>query len=312
MPIEIIYPTDKQHWLECRTKDITSTEISALFGISPYMTEFELYHRKKAGDIVKLEENERMKWGNALQDAIAAGVAEEQGWTVRKMTEYIRNPDLQIGASFDFSIETEHERLKDNFEQGLLEIKNVDGLQFKKEWLEDDEGDVEAPLHIEIQVQHQLMVSGRSYAYIAALIGGNRLQLIKREANPKVFTAIQNKVVTFWQNIKDGVEPQPNFERDAEYIAQLYKYAEPGKLLVVDEESRVLTLAEQYNTHATAMKEADAKRKAVKAEILTLIGDAEKVQGPGFSISAGIVGESPRNFIMPAYRNCRIYWKGDK
>ncbi len=74
--MEIINPDNEQHWLECRTKDITSTEIAALFGISPYITEFELWHRKKSGVVVKFEENERMEWGTALQDAIAAKIGQ--------------------------------------------------------------------------------------------------------------------------------------------------------------------------------------------------------------------------------------------
>ena len=73
--IETINPTDKKHWLECRTKDITSTEIAGLFGFSPYTTEFEIWHTKKAGTIVEIAGNERMKWGTALQDAIAAEIA---------------------------------------------------------------------------------------------------------------------------------------------------------------------------------------------------------------------------------------------
>src|SRR3990167_5628915 len=100
----IIKPTSEADWLSLRTLDITSTEISALFGCSPYSTAFELWHRKKSGVIVQLKENERMFWGTKLQDAIAAGIAEEQGWAIRRMNEYIRNAELRIGSSFDFAI----------------------------------------------------------------------------------------------------------------------------------------------------------------------------------------------------------------
>ena len=59
---------------------------------------------------------------------------------------------------------------------------------------ENDDGLIEAPLHIEFQVQHQLLVSGYQTAYIAVLVGGNTLKLIKRERNEKVITSIKNKI----------------------------------------------------------------------------------------------------------------------
>src|SRR3990172_11795006 len=122
MPVETIKPKNEAEWLSLRMKDITSTEISALFGISPYSTEFELWHRKKNKLYVDFEETERMTWGLRLQNAIAKGIAEDQGWKVRRMNEYIRIPELRIGASFDFSIEGK------DIEPGILEIKNVDSL----------------------------------------------------------------------------------------------------------------------------------------------------------------------------------------
>ena len=42
------YPiTDKQSWLENRLLDVTSTEVSALFDVNPWQSQFELYDQKK-------------------------------------------------------------------------------------------------------------------------------------------------------------------------------------------------------------------------------------------------------------------------
>jgi len=119
MNIVSILPESKKHWLELRSKVITSTEASALFNLNPYMTQFELWHRKKNLDIVEIDENERMKWGNYLQDAIASGIAQENNWQIRPMKEFLIDTDLQAGSSFDFEITSE---------PAILEIKNVDSL----------------------------------------------------------------------------------------------------------------------------------------------------------------------------------------
>lgn len=314
--IETINPTDKQHWLECRTKDITSTEISGLFGFSPYTTEFEIWHTKKSGAVVELEGNERMKWGVALQDAIAAEIAKEQGWVVRRMNEYIRRPVLRAGSSFDFSIEgmidgntgeqTEHNHV------GLLEIKNVDSLAFRDGWKEDEYGNIEAPLHIEIQVQHQLMVSGRAFAYIGALVGGNHLVLIKRERNEMVIASIKQKITAFWATIESNTPPKPNFERDAKFISSLYGYSEPGKIMDVRGNESFLELAKEHKRLGDIAKDAETKREALKAQMLMVIGDAEKVEGGEFSISAGIIGECEVAYTRKAYRNFKPTWRKQK
>lgn len=315
MSIEIIQPANEQAWLEARTKDITSTEIAALFGLSPYMTEFELWHRKKDGRVVNFESNERMQWGTALQDAIAAEIAKKQGWTVRRMNEYIRDPELRAGASFDFSIEEEFTNgMAKGISTNLLEIKNVDSLAFRDGWIEDDFGNIEAPLHIEIQVQQQLMVSGRSVCYIGALVGGNKEVLIKREANPAVFASIRAKIAAFWASIDANRAPMPNFAQDAEFISKLYGYADPNKIMNVSG-AEMLDKAKEYKRLADVAKDAETKRKALKAEMLTIIGDSEKAIGDGFKISASMVSGGPVSYVREGYRDFRINWakiKGDQ
>ena len=297
--MEVINPENESQWLELRTKDITSTEVSALFGISPYMTPFELWHRKKDGVVVRLDENERMKWGIALQDAIASQIAKEQGWEVRRMNEYIRLPDIRVGSSFDFYIHS----------VGLLEIKNVDGLVFKNEWTEDENGNIQAPLHIEIQVQHQLLVSGRDLCYIGALVGGNKQVLIKRTRDEAVIQAIKEKVAEFWARIDQNIPPPADFEADAEFLGKLFGYAEPGKVLNVVEDNNILHLASEYQLLKESIKISQGRCDAIKAELLSKIGDAEKVIGEGFSIDCGITGASHVEYDREAYRRFMIRFK---
>ena len=311
--IEIIKPESKEAWLQARTKDITSTEISALFGFSPYITEFEIFHQKKSGTVVTIKEHERLRWGTALQDAIAAEIAKEQDWTIRRMDEYMRDTDLRAGASFDFSIEqTGIGTNEGTLTLGLLEIKNVDSLAFRDGWTEDDAGNIEAPLHIEIQVQHQLMVSGRAFAYLGALVGGNRLVLIKRDRNEAVINSIKQKIQAFWASIESNTPPKPNFERDAKFISSLYNYADPGKLLDVRENEDFMNMAREHKRLGDIAKDAETKREALKAQMLMVIGDAEKIEGGEFSISAGIIGECEVAYTRKAYRNFKPTWRKPK
>lgn len=303
---KVIPFTTEEAWLAERAKDITSTEIAALFGISPYLTKYELWHRKKNQELGQFEPNERMKWGTRLQESIARGIAEDEAWNIRPMKEYIRWPELRIGSSFDYCIGV----AKEPFSEWLLEIKNVDGLAFKEGWLVDGEN-VEAPPHIELQVQQQLLISEYGLAFIGALVGGNKVVLIKREVDKAIHDEIKKQVAAFWKSIEDNQEPEPDFKRDADFIARLYGKAEKDSVAYADQE--VTDLAMLYRHASEAAKVADTQKKEYKAKILTKIGTTSKVMSDSFTITANEVKPSHvEAFDKPGFRNFRITFKGDK
>lgn len=305
MKAEIIKPESEAAWLELRKKDITSTDISALFNMSPYCTPFELWHRKKNQDDIEFKEEEWTIWGRRLQDSIAAGVAQDNGWTIRKMDECMRIPELRMASSFDFEI-----TLADGA-VGILEIKNVFGMIFKNQWLEDDDGNIEAPPHIELQVQHQLAVSGRAFAYIAALVGGNKIVLLRREPDADIINEIKIKVMRFWESIDANQEPEPDFKRDGAMLKRLYNVAEPGKVLDLYDDSDLLQMVTDYLRMGKQIKTLTESREEIKNKIVTMSGDAEKVLGDRFTISLGYVAPAHVEYDRDGYRLFKVNAKKD-
>ena len=285
-----ITPASEQDWLAMRKLDVTSTESAALFGMSPYMTHFELWHRKHSGDVPEFKTNERMKWGNRLEAAIAHGIAEEQGWTIEPMKDYLRLPEERIGSSFDF-------RITSLGEPAHLEIKNVDYLAFRDGWIEHDDGTIEAPEHIEMQVQHQMMVSGYKRAFIGAFIGGNRGVVIERERDEQVISAIRQRIADFWHSVDAGQEPAPMMPGDAEAVIRLNQYAQPGKILDASADEEIAIRVAEYKALGNQAKDIDERLQALKASLFEAIGDAEKVLLDGWTISAGIQAETPPTLI---------------
>lgn len=288
--------------LEIRANDITSTEVSVLFNCCPYKTFFELWHEKRSKAITQIDANERMVWGTRLQSAIARGIAEDNGWLIREKSEYIRTAE-KLGASFDFEVETPV--------KALLEIKNVDALQFRDGWIVD--GDyVEAPPHIELQVQHQMLVSGISRAYIGALIGGNKVILIYRELDSAIAAEIKSRAAAFWETIESNKEPNPVFPEDSAAVISLYNHAEPNKCLLLQEGDEVIGLVERYKEASALVKAHEEAKQEIKAQILMRIGDAEKAVAKGFSISAGMVGPAHVEYDREGYRTFRVNFKKKK
>lgn len=281
-------------WLAMREEDITSTESSALFGVSPYTTEYQMYHAKKGDLDASLIPNERMKWGNRLEAAIAEGIAEDFGLIVEPFKVYMRLPDQRIGSSFDYKIigitdtySGEDETYRDLFRQlgpGILEVKNVDGFIFRKSWTEDED-EVEAPPHIEFQVQHQMLVSGLQWSVLAPLVNGNTPKPTYRIKSDKVWSGILKKAARFWEKFDADQEPEPDYNRDGRAIGQLFLEDDDSEVDMSDNKY-LRQLCEEEIDAAQRKKDAEAEQKAKKAEILTIIGSHRKVIVGGVNVNA--------------------------
>lgn len=285
MSIEVIEISSQEQWLAERVKDVTSTEVSALYGLSPYLTEYELFHQKRDQQVVKLAPNERMKWGNRLEAAIAHGAAEDQGWQISKLNVYMRDLDARIGSSFDFQIDSSSDG------PGLLEIKNVDWLQYRQKWIDDGAGNIEAPEYIELQIQHQMEVSGHSWCALVALVGGNEQKVILRNRDRAIGKDIRAKVGQFWQRIAANAAPSPDYTADAEFIIKQLR-ADSDAGLVATSDAALDELIERYAFLSQAVKDQSTLRDATRAQILERIGKASKVISPLGSISCGNVKAS--------------------
>lgn len=292
--IEISLPPDR---VAVRARHVGASEVAALFGASPHLTRFELWHIKR-GTLPSpdLSDNDRVFWGTVLEPAVARGVADLRGWNVRKVRRYIVHPAIAgMGASLDYEV-VAHER-----GAGCLEIKTVDGLAFRDAW-----EDGEPPLHIELQLQHQMACTGRGWGAIAALVGGNALKVYERPRRPGTIARIEAAVAEFWGSIEAGQEPRPDWAADAAAIAALYRDATPGKVVDMSDDNRLPHLCAEYRRAADAEKVASEAKDAAKAEMLTKIGDAAKVICGPYTISAGTVAAAQVAYERKAYRGFRI------
>lgn len=314
-------PADEAAWHALRAQDLTSTDIAALFGLSPYKTHFELWHEKQAGEPVRIQQNERMKWGNRLEASVALGIAEDRGWVVRPFKEYARLPGLRLGSSFDFRVIAKISNSPgygtnldpdgvgwtrdDSPDDAILEIKCVDFRAFRDGWTVEDDY-IEAPPHIEIQVQHQMLVSGLRRAYIGVLVGGNDVRILEREADPQVHAGIRAKAAEFWASIANGKAPDPVMPDDAAAVIRMHQYAEPGKLLDAREDAALAEQLMRYHQLGSDIKRLQEDRDVLKAELLQRIGDYEKVITAVGNISAGMVGPAEVSYTREPYRNFRF------
>jgi putative phage-type endonuclease len=291
--METIKINDRQAWLRERLRDVTSTEVSALYGLNPYQTAFELYHRKKDQVVEEIEPSERMRWGSRLESAIAHGVAEDQGWHISKMDLYIRRPEHRLGSSFDFEI------LDDNDSGfGLLEIKNVSERSFREHWQDHGQDALIAPAHIELQLQHQMLVSGRPWGVIVALVGGSEARIARREADPAIWDSIIATVAAFWKRVKAGNAPAIQTDADVQFaLRRLHALANAGE--EVDASEEVERLLDEYEAVSKAIKQHEQQRDWIKAQILERVGPASRVRCSAGTLNLAMTKDVQPTVITP-------------
>lgn len=291
-------------WRALRSRHVGASEVAALFGVHPQITRWELWQRK-AGylDEPALDDNQRVFWGQTLEPAIAQGAAARQGWTTRKVHTYWTCDETPgMGASLDYEI------IKDDRGAGVLEIKTVDGLQYR-DW---DDG--EPPLAYMLQLQQQLAVTGRAWGAVAVLVGGNDLKVFEYERHEATIRRLRTEITAFWRSLAEGAEPQPDFARDADRIAEL-KGDPPPRTVDLSGHNRILQIIEAHDVASAMKNDWERGQKAAKAELLHALGDATHAWLPdGRVLEIGVVRYKAATVERPAgsYRKSPKVMDADK
>lgn len=276
--MSIIAIQNADHWHELRKQYVGGSEVAALFNACSYLTHLELWLIKRgeiAGDI---EDNDRMFWGRMVEDAIAQGIAAKMGWRIENPHGYFICDDTQgMGCTPDRMIfKPEHP------EPGLLQIKNVDRLEYMK-WEDAEDGKTKIPpLAKQLQLQHELGCSGYQWGVLGVLVGGNDLKIFEYDAHPGAIAKIKAAITKFWESVKSGIQPQAVAD-DYEIIKELHP-ANADKIVDMSGDNEFPELCATAIAAAERRKAAEKEEKAAKASILQKMGDAGRATCTGFII----------------------------
>lgn len=300
MATEYITPESEAHWLEMRRNDLTSTEASALFNMSPYSTRYELWHKKRGILPEDFEDNDRVQAGRHIEPAIASLVAERYGVVVEPFKRYARDVQDRMGSSFDYLVTgvtendvTDH-TLRDFFNDlgpGIIECKNVDGLVFKRKWMDD-----ETPAHIEIQLQHQLELTRHGWGAVVALVGGNKLETYVRERNAEFGQVLRNEIRKFWRSVDEDQAPPIIYPDDAEVVISMHQFSD-GSIADARGDDAIGLLCAGYDDVSAQIKALEQQKEIFKAKILDYAGDAATLLWDGGKVVLTQTKDSPGTLI---------------
>jgi predicted phage-related endonuclease len=276
-----------------RATHVGASEAAALFDCSPYLTRFELFHRKK-GNVATpafnelhddgTPDNERIYWGVKLEAAIIEAAKERYGYVDREQVGHLSN-GKGLGGHPDRRV------ICPERGPGILEIKTADWL-VRKSW-----GD-EPPEHYLIQSQAYQGLDHVEWGDVLVLVGGNKLERFKYSFRPKIYAEIERRVEAFWQSVEANDPPPADYTRDLPTIAELYR---EGTEETVDLTGDNLAheAAAAFLFAKEARLEAEKREDAAKAELLDKLGAASTAMLNGFIVRAATVAAIPDRTAEP-------------
>lgn len=255
-------------WFQARREGITGTDLPKILGLSQYGNALSVWLGKRG----ELEDDagEAAMWGNLLEDIVANEWARREGFTVEPIGVLANTDEPWMRASLD--------RIVTGCVDGgcMLEVKTRSAF-VAADWREEIPDDVLA------QVQWGLAVSGFHHAHIAALIGGQRLESHRVDADAKVIQYLYNAARPVWEAVEAGVPPEAHPDSEGVLLSLLDRmYSRRAGDRDLDPDKATPWL-QQY-AEATDMATRAAKLKTeAKTALVQLLEDGD----------CGLVNEVP-------------------
>ena len=266
-----------------RSSVVGASEVAALFDCHPWLTHFELWHRKNgtvatpdfAGD-------ERTYWGTVLEPVIIQGACERFGYEPIDTPKRLDN-GKGLGGHPDRLVRCPKRGI------GVLEVKTADWL-VAKGW-----GD-EPPLNYQLQAMAYQGLAGAEWAEIIVLVGGNELRQFAVQFRPAIYAEIEKRVASFWASVREGRAPKPDYSRDGSTISALFPSA-TDEVLDLRANNQMTDAATRWLAGKALEREGKAQAEAAQAEIMERLGEAGTALLDGMTVKCPTVKATPDRVI---------------
>ena len=191
----------REDWLEVRKQGIGSSDAAAAVGLNPYKSQLELWLEKtgRDGNLPKVDphdEESPMYWGNILEPIVAAHYTKRTGNRVRRINAVLQHPDPALPWMLA-NIDREVTGVPD---VQILECKTA-GINGARLWKEG------VPEYVQLQVHHQLAVTGKQAADVAVLLGGQHLEIHRIERDEVLIKNLIQLERQFWHYVESDTPP---------------------------------------------------------------------------------------------------------
>jgi len=268
----------RDQWLRVRKGGIGSSDAAAAVGLNPYQSQLELWMEKTGraptappGD-GGADDLSPMYWGSLLEPIVAAHYTRRTGNRVRRINAVLQHPD--------------HPWMLANIDREVMGASDVQLLECKTAgiqgvWLWRDG----VPEYVQLQVQHQLAVTGKAAADVAVLLGGQELQIFRIERDEELITQLITLEREFWGYVERDQQPPANGSDSADRALRALYPRDSGFTLNLKQDlvmgavfSDLLAVREVLTTNT-------ALEAQLKQAIQQRMGDASRALFDGGEVS---------------------------
>jgi putative phage-type endonuclease len=256
---------DRDQWLEVRKGGIGSSDAAAAIGLNPYKSQLELW-LEKTGRVDSSGEHQGMDdprfWGTLLEPYVAVAYQQKTNRKVRKLNAVLQHPTLP------FMLANIDREVVGSPDAQILECKTA-GEFGSKLWKDG------VPEYVQLQVQHQLAVTGKAAADVAVLLCGQKLEIHRIERDDEIIARLMVLESHFWAYVEsDTPPPSDGSASAARALRHLYRGNDTALDFTGDVE-----LGKTFDALAELDEELEAKEREaerLKQVIQQAMGDASK------------------------------------
>ena len=244
--IDVMSMTSKEMWHHERRLGIGGSDVAAILGISKWATPLDIFNQKRGYvEPNDLSNNERVHFGNVLEDVVAQEYARRFNCKVQRRNKPISHSDLPwMRANLDRVVVGQKK---------VLECKTADAFTVKFNWGEPDTDEV--PDQYLVQCMHYLICTGWEESDLAVIVGGNEFRRYQINYDAELASILIEQVRNFWINHVLTDTPPPPTTLDE--INQAYPLDNGEKI------TATIEVAEAINER----KELDDQKKIIESRI---------------------------------------------
>lgn len=261
---------EREEWLNIRKKGIGSSDAAAAVGLNPYKSQLELWMEKTGRDaeLPQLDPSDDTSpafWGTILEPIVASHYKNKTGNRVRRINAVLQHPDPELSWMLA-NIDREVIGVED---VQILECKTA-GINGSRLWKEG------VPEYVQLQVMHQLAVTGKQAADVAVLLGGQHLEIYRIERDETMIAQLIELERQFWHYVETDTAPPADGSASADTALRCLFPQDQGETVDFSVDEELTQVYETLKQVRDAISEQEKHESALKQKIQQAMGDASR------------------------------------
>jgi len=260
---------NRDEWLTVRKQGIGSSDAASAVGLNPYKSQLELWMEKTGRDanlpkVDPKDQSSPMYWGNLLESIVAAHYTMRSGHKVRRINAVLQHPkepwmlaniDREVTGAPDVQI---------------LECKTA-GFHGSFLWRDG------VPEYIQLQVMHQLSVTGKQCADVAVLICGQDLQIHRIHRDEAMIAKLIELERAFWHYVETDTPPPADGSDSADLALRCLYPQDTGQTLDLSDDLEMSAVFSDLLAIRQVLTDKGLLESQLKQRIQQRMGAATKV-----------------------------------